>query len=221
MIPTIETPTDCHGPAMLCNAHVYTVGAQITSLTTSYYNTLFIYRMPDSLEDEGPPGLSTPENIAAVQQLIRPRFTHDIHDYVLEGICKAMDGFHIVSIVKTGGGKTTYFSGYMVLLQELTKLPASHPLKFSINRPIPDNPLCIVVFPTKGLEEDMVCHLNYHYIYMLKHSLGCHIQFYWYSFSRNQRGYTEKCSKLSPGFVGVGSSYRSPLSPSFSGTAVI
>ncbi|KAJ3738554.1 P-loop containing nucleoside triphosphate hydrolase protein [Lentinula detonsa] len=84
-----------------------------------------------------------------------PSARHDIHDYVLEGICKAMDGFHVISVVRTGGGKTTYFSGFMVLLQEMEKLSEDHPLKHSLERFIPTNPLCIIIYPTKGLEEDM------------------------------------------------------------------
>ncbi|KAJ3742883.1 hypothetical protein DFH05DRAFT_1382763, partial [Lentinula detonsa] len=79
----------------------------------------------------------------------------DIHDYALEAICKAMDGFHVISVVKTGGGKTTIFSGFMVLLQELEKLRDSDNLKQCVCRHIPNNPLCIIVYPTKGLEEEM------------------------------------------------------------------
>ncbi|KAF9071086.1 hypothetical protein BDP27DRAFT_1196473, partial [Rhodocollybia butyracea] len=77
------------------------------------------------------------------------------HDYALHGICKAIDGFHVISVIKTGGGKTTYFAGFMVLLQELDKLPDSHDLKQCLNRRIPRNAVTIIVFPTKGLEEDM------------------------------------------------------------------
>ncbi|KAJ3979104.1 P-loop containing nucleoside triphosphate hydrolase protein [Lentinula detonsa] len=66
-----------------------------------------------------------------------------------------MDGFHVISVVRTGGGKTTYFSGFMVLLQEMEKLSEDHPLKHSLERFIPTNPLCIIIYPTKGLEEDM------------------------------------------------------------------
>ncbi|KAF9029173.1 hypothetical protein BDP27DRAFT_1277889, partial [Rhodocollybia butyracea] len=110
--------------------------------------------------DQESSGFSTPDNIARVRQLIRPRFAHDIHDYALYGICKAMDGFHVVSVVKTGGGKTTYFAGFMALLQELDKLPDSHDLKRCLNRRIPRNAVTIIVFPTKGLEEDMETAFN-------------------------------------------------------------
>ncbi|THU82398.1 hypothetical protein K435DRAFT_766589 [Dendrothele bispora CBS 962.96] len=110
--------------------------------------------MPDSLE-ERPSGLSCPENLAQVRQLLRPRFSHDLHDYALEGICKAADGLHVVSVVKTGGGKTTFFTGFIALLQELSKLPANHALKTCLVRTFPDHPLSIIVYPTKGLEVEM------------------------------------------------------------------
>ncbi|KAK0470283.1 uncharacterized protein EV420DRAFT_1634717 [Desarmillaria tabescens] len=79
-------------------------------------------------EDVANDGLCSPVGQALVRQLIRPRLPHDIHDYVLEGICKALDGTHLISVVKTGG-KTTYFSGYMIALQELQKQAESSPVK--------------------------------------------------------------------------------------------
>jgi hypothetical protein len=39
--------------------------------------------------------------------------------YILEGICKAIDGSHVLAVIKTGGGKTGYFYGYMLLLKAL------------------------------------------------------------------------------------------------------
>ncbi|EEB88760.1 hypothetical protein MPER_13231 [Moniliophthora perniciosa FA553] len=72
-----------------------------------------------------------------------------------QAICRAADGFHTISVVKTGGGKTTYLSGFMVLLQELDKLPPTHSLKQDLTRSFPKNPVTIVVYPTKGLEEEM------------------------------------------------------------------
>ncbi|KAJ3729758.1 P-loop containing nucleoside triphosphate hydrolase protein [Lentinula raphanica] len=72
----------------------------------------------------------------------------------------ALDGFHVISVVKTGGGKTTYFSGFMVALQELEKLPDSDDLKQCLCRPIPQNAISIIVYPTKGLEEEMAQTFN-------------------------------------------------------------
>ncbi|KAJ3768695.1 P-loop containing nucleoside triphosphate hydrolase protein [Lentinula raphanica] len=116
--------------------------------------------MPDS-SLEGVSLSSNSENLAAIRSLIRHRFPHDLHDYILQGIWQAaLEGLHVISVVKTGGGKTTYFSGFMVLLQELAKLPVSHPLKKAVKRHIPDDALSIIVYPTKGLEEEMEITFN-------------------------------------------------------------
>jgi hypothetical protein len=102
--------------------------------------------MPDCSD----PGLSNPDGQKLARELLRPFLTHDIHDYILEGICKAVDGVHVLLIVKTGGGKTGLFYGYIMLLKELSKLESGK------KRGIPENPVLIVVYPTKGLEEEMV-----------------------------------------------------------------
>ncbi|KAJ3991232.1 P-loop containing nucleoside triphosphate hydrolase protein [Lentinula boryana] len=114
----------------------------------------------DSPNAGSPSCLSFITKVNLIRTLIRPHLPHDIHDYVLEGICKALEGFHVISVVRTGGGKTTYFTGYMILLQELEKLSEDHCLKKTLNRTIPKNPLCIIVYPTKGLQEDMADQFN-------------------------------------------------------------
>ncbi|THU90430.1 hypothetical protein K435DRAFT_676086, partial [Dendrothele bispora CBS 962.96] len=58
-----------------------------------------------------------------IRQLIRRSLPRDIHDYALDGVCHALDGIHVLDVVKTGGSKTTYISGYVIALQELAKLP--------------------------------------------------------------------------------------------------
>ena len=98
-------------------------------------------------------GLSTPEGMRFAHKLLRPRLPHDIHDYILEGICKAIDGSHVLAVIKTGGGKTGYFYGYMLLLKALQVLPC--PMSY-LKRPHPKNPVMVLVFPTKGLQEEMV-----------------------------------------------------------------
>ena len=50
-------------------------------------------------------GLSNPEGMRLARKLLRPFLPHDIHDYILEGICKAIDGSHVLTVTKTGGGK--------------------------------------------------------------------------------------------------------------------
>ncbi|KAJ3483480.1 hypothetical protein NLJ89_g12060 [Agrocybe chaxingu] len=99
-----------------------------------------------------PAGLSSPEGLQLARELLRPKLPHDIHDYILEGICKAIDGAHILCITKTGGGKTGYFYGYILLLKALEKMDPPCALLKSRH---PTNPAMVIVFPTKGLEEEM------------------------------------------------------------------
>ena len=97
-------------------------------------------------------GLSNPEGLQLARELIRPQLPHDLHDYVLEGVCKAVDGIHVLAVAPTGGGKTGYFYGYILLLKALEKMSPRAQLK----RKFPRNPAIVIVFPTKGLEEEMV-----------------------------------------------------------------
>ncbi|KAF8220149.1 hypothetical protein L208DRAFT_1106631, partial [Tricholoma matsutake] len=85
------------------------------------------------------------------RQLLRPNLLHDLHDYVLEGLCKAVDGIHALLVVWTGGGKTGIFYGYVLLLRALKELESPCPL---LTRKFPENPVMIIVYPTKGLEEE-------------------------------------------------------------------
>ena len=100
--------------------------------------------------DDHPVGtLDTPEGHILICQHLRPLFPHDVHDYIIEGIAKAVDGIHVLSVIRTGGGKSSYFSGFMLLLQALQK-------DATYKKSIPENPLMIIVYPTKGLEEEQV-----------------------------------------------------------------
>jgi hypothetical protein len=72
-----------------------------------------------------------------------------VHDYIIEGVCKVLDGIHLLSVVKTGGGK---WSSYIHILHALS----AHPSPPKLKRRIPENPMAVVVYPTKGLEEEQV-----------------------------------------------------------------
>jgi hypothetical protein len=105
--------------------------------------------------------LSTPEGMRLVRDLLRPQLPHDIHDHILQGICKAVDGSHVLAVIKTGAGKTGYFYGYMLLraLQTMPKPPDC------LKRSHPKKPGMVIVFPTKGLEEEMVCYYLFIFYY--------------------------------------------------------
>ena len=72
-------------------------------------------RMPES-------GLSNDDGKLLVRQLLRPRLPHDLHDYIIEGLCKAVDGVHVLLVVKTGSGKTGLFYGYILIIHALKKI---------------------------------------------------------------------------------------------------
>lgn len=54
--------------------------------------------------DPSGPGLSNSDEYLLARQLIRPSLPHDLHDYVLEGLCKAVDGIYVLLVVRTEGG---------------------------------------------------------------------------------------------------------------------
>ena len=100
-------------------------------------------------------GLSNSEGHTLAQwELLCSHLPHDVHDYILEAICKAVDGIHVLLMVKTGGGKTGLFYGYALLLQALRELETPCPF---LKRTLSSDPVLIAVYPTKGLKEEMVC----------------------------------------------------------------
>jgi hypothetical protein len=99
------------------------------------------------------PGLSNSDGHVLARQLLCPKLPHDLHDYVLEGLCKAVDGVDVLLVVRTGGGKTGIFYGYILLLLALKELESPCPL---LKQKFPENPVMVIVYPTKGLEEEMV-----------------------------------------------------------------
>jgi hypothetical protein len=101
------------------------------------------------MPDPSGPGLSNSDGHVLARQLRSPSLPHDLHDYVLEGLCKAVDGIHVLLVVRTGGGKTGIFYGYVLLLLALKELESPCPL---LKRKFPENPVMVIVY----LEEEMV-----------------------------------------------------------------
>jgi hypothetical protein len=76
-----------------------------------------------------------------------------------------IDGINLMALTCTGSGKTGYFIMYMLLLLALLK-------DLSIVAPaIPKNPAMILVFPTNGVEEEMVSS-TICLIYLLEYHAG-------------------------------------------------
>jgi hypothetical protein len=133
-LQNFQTPT----PRELCRCFVY-----------SESNCLF----PTLLMTDGDTFLfDTPSGHVFACELLKTRTPKPVHDYIIEGVCKVLDGIHLLSVVKTGGGKSSYWSSYIHILHALSALPSPPKLK----RRLPENPLAVVVYPTKGLEEEQV-----------------------------------------------------------------
>ncbi len=99
-------------------------------------------RMP-SPPDVAVTGLSGSEGQKLIQRPVRPCLPHDLHDYILEGICKALDGLHIISVLHMGEEKTSYFYGYMMALREIQKLS---PSKAQMICEYPQNILMVIIY---------------------------------------------------------------------------
>lgn len=96
---------------------------------------------------------STPEGHRFVHSILRPLLPYDPHTYQLEGVCASLDGKDLIALLATGSGKTAFFSMYMLMLRALS----INPNLCSPPRKIPQDPAMVIVCPTIGLEEDMVC----------------------------------------------------------------
>ena len=88
-----------------------------------------------------------------MRHTVRGPLGHDPHDYILDGVCKALDGVDVLATIRTGGGKTDYFLGYILAMKHLSETPTD---KFVLPRPVPKKPVMIAVYPTNVLEEEMV-----------------------------------------------------------------
>ena len=107
----------------------------------------------ESDEDESEYIFSTPEGHNLARRVLRPQVPYDPHDAQLEGICKAIDGVDIMVLTPTGSGKTGYFTMYMLLMLSLAAKPEL--IQPSMKK-VPPNPVMVIVFPTNGVEEEMV-----------------------------------------------------------------
>jgi len=88
------------------------------------------------------PGMSSLEGMELARELLCPLLDHEIHDYVLEGVCKALDGNHILAVAPTSGGKTSYYYGYILLLKALQQVDPPCPF---LKRMYPANPVMVIV----------------------------------------------------------------------------
>ena len=123
-VEKFNTPMDCrsHGKTRALATRVN------KDLTIELYPPLILSTTkPQAAEPMLPhpgSGLRTPEGLrlAHWHQLLRSQLPHDIHDFVLEGLCKAIDGVHILSALPTDAGTTGNFYCFILPLRALRKL---------------------------------------------------------------------------------------------------
>jgi superfamily II DNA/RNA helicase len=96
---------------------------------------------------------STTKGLRLARKVLRQLLPYDPHDDQLEGICKMIDGINLMALTRTGSGKTGYFIMYMLLLLVLSKDPR---IVAPAKKSVPKNPVMVLVFPTNGVEEEMV-----------------------------------------------------------------
>src|SRR5882762_2390282 len=109
----------------------------------------------DADEDEPECIFSNPEGHNIAHKVLRPQLPYDPHDAQLEGICQAVDRVDIMVLTPTGSGKTGYFTMYMLFMSSLAA--NSELIKPWKNKKVPSNPVMVIVLPTNGVEEEMVC----------------------------------------------------------------
>lgn len=107
----------------------------------------------NALIDDSEYTFSSPEGYSLARKILRPLLPYDPHDVQLEGICKSVDGGDIMALLPTGAGKTGFFIFYMLLMLALAKDPS---LVAPRKKRVPQNPVMVIVFPTNGVEEEMV-----------------------------------------------------------------
>ena len=96
---------------------------------------------------------SSPEGYALCCGVLATNFDYEPHYVQVEGICKLCDGVDVFAILRTGMGKTSFLSMYMVIVLAILAEPSLCP---AAAKKFPNNPGMLVILPTKYLEHQMV-----------------------------------------------------------------
>ena len=88
-----------------------------------------------------------------MRKTLRKYIPYDPHDYQLEGVCQVLDGHDLLATLATGSGKTGFYTMYMLMLVELSRNPSLCSPPYSH---VPKDPAMVAVYPTIGLEEQIV-----------------------------------------------------------------
>ncbi|PPQ90217.1 hypothetical protein CVT25_001661 [Psilocybe cyanescens] len=102
---------------------------------------------------QDPVGLETINMI--VKKLI-PTWTNGLHAVQLELVLPILDGIDVLCCTETGDGKSAAFSIPMLVLREYNE----HPEAYEAGLPTRARPIGVVITPTKGLADNIVCLLH-------------------------------------------------------------
>jgi hypothetical protein len=96
---------------------------------------------------------SSPAGMRVSRAILRDKLQFDPHDYQLEGVCKLLDGVHVLGLIPTGGGETGFIFMSIILLQAARIDPRFH---LDLRNRLPQNAAAVVVLPTNSVEMEMV-----------------------------------------------------------------
>ncbi|KAJ3786380.1 P-loop containing nucleoside triphosphate hydrolase protein [Lentinula aff. detonsa] len=91
-----------------------------------------------------------------ISRIIQQYVPHPAHDYVLEGIGKALDGKDVFAVTPTGSGKTGYMAFTALVVKVLKEKPEVYPEAKDVAQKFPSNPLMLSICPTNYIEYQQV-----------------------------------------------------------------
>ncbi|EJD49873.1 hypothetical protein AURDEDRAFT_58743, partial [Auricularia subglabra TFB-10046 SS5] len=99
--------------------------------------------------DESPYSFTTPLGQRLLREILRERLPFDPHDYLLDWTAAILNGHHLLGITATGDGKSC-LSYFPLLVMQYFARQSEKPAGWLW----PDDPMVLVICPTKGIEEE-------------------------------------------------------------------
>ena len=93
------------------------------------------------------------ETISNIVKKVIPTWTNGLHAVQLELVSAILDGGDVLCFTATGDGKSAAFAVPSLVLQEYNK----HPEAYAAGLPTRTRPIGVVITPTKGLADNIVC----------------------------------------------------------------
>ncbi|KAJ3993716.1 hypothetical protein F5050DRAFT_1538754, partial [Lentinula boryana] len=91
-----------------------------------------------------------------ISHIIQQYVPHPAHDYVLEGIGKALGGKDVFAVMPTGSGKTGYMAFTALVVKVLKDKPEGYLEAKDVAQKFPSNPLMLSICPTNYIEYQQV-----------------------------------------------------------------